>query len=311
MYLLEAEDDTIPAFKDTWSALGDSIVVVGGDGLWNCHVHTDDIGGAIEAGVEAGRPRTIRVTDLLEQVEEEEWVRAQDPSIGGGAREFSERRRVATGVVSVGVGDGIRRLLTSLGVDEVVAGGQSMNPSTAQMLEAVERCASDAVIVLPNNKNIIAVARQVDALTEKSVAVVPTESVVEALAALVEYDPEASLDDNLAAMSDAASRVAAGEVTQAVRASTAECGHISAGDWIAIAPSGIVLSAPTSADAAFGLVDSLVTEDSEIVTVLVGAEAHGNDPQRIQEHIKFNHPQLEVEVHEGGQPLYPYLIGVE
>jgi hypothetical protein len=312
MYLLEAHDDTIPAFKETWSALGDSIVVVGGEGLWNCHVHTDDIGGAIEAGVEAGRPRTIRVTDLLEQVEEEEWVRAQDPSIGAGARETSDGRRpVATGVVAVGVGDGIRRLLTSLGVHEVVAGGQSMNPSTAQMLEAVDQCTSEAVIVLPNNKNIIAVARQVDALTDKSVAVVPTESVVEALAALVEYDPEATLDDNLAAMSDAASRVAAGEVTQAVRASKAECGSIAAGDWIAIAPSGIVLSAPTSADAAFGLVDALVTEDSEIVTVLVGAEAHGNDPQRIREHIKFNHPQLEVEVHEGGQPLYPYMIGVE
>ena len=240
MYLLEAEDSTIDAFKQTWAALGDSIVVVGGDGLWNCHVHTDDIGGAIEAGIEAGRPRQMLVTDLLEQVEEEQWVREQDPSlarVGAGAADPGPT--VATAVVSVGVGEGVRRLLGSLGVHEIVAGGQSMNPSTAQILEAVERCPSDAVVILPNNKNIIPVARQVDGLTERRVAVVPTTSVVEALAALVAYDPQAELDDNVEAMDDAASRVAAGEVTQAVRDSVAECGPIAAGDWLAIAGDGI------------------------------------------------------------------------
>ena len=115
MYLLEAEDATIPAFKQTWAALGDSIVVVGGDGLWNCHVHTDDIGGAIEAGIEAGRPRHIRVTDLLEQVEEEQWVREQDAALAdmSGATEPARapESEVETAVVAVGVGEGIRRLL--------------------------------------------------------------------------------------------------------------------------------------------------------------------------------------------------------
>ncbi|MGZ4711527.1 MAG: DAK2 domain-containing protein [Acidimicrobiia bacterium] len=308
MYLLDAVDETIPAFKSTWAALGDSIVVVGGDGLWNCHVHTDDIGGAIEAGIEAGRPRNIRVTDLLEQVEEEGWVAeaaALAPIV------HAPEDLVETAVVAIAVGDGVRRLLASLGVQEIVAGGQSMNPSTAQILEAVERCPADSVIVLPNNKNIVAVARQVDALTPKSVAVVPTHSVVEALAALVGYDPDADLDTNVTALAESVARVAAGEVTQSVRDTVAECGPIRKGDWIAIGREGICVATDSAAQAAFALLDELIDADSEIVTVLVGSEARGAETQRVREHIALNHPGIEIEVHDGGQPLYPYLIGVE
>jgi DAK2 domain fusion protein YloV len=310
MYLLEAEDPTIKAFKETWAALGDSIVVVGGDGLWNCHVHTDDIGGAIEAGIEAGRPRQVRVTDLLEQVEEEQWVRDQD-SNAPDAPSGPTGPPVATAVVAIGVGEGVKRLLMSMGVHEVVAGGQSMNPSTAQILEAVERCPSQSVVVLPNNKNIVPVARQVDALTERTVEVIPTTSVVEALAALVAYDPQAELADNQAAMEEAAARVAAGEVTQAVRDSVAECGPIATGDWLVINKDGICATATNPVDAALALVAALVTEDSEIVTVLAGADARGAETERVRAQVAFAHPHVEVEVHEGGQPLYPYLIGVE
>jgi DAK2 domain fusion protein YloV len=308
MYLLDAEDDTVPALKSTWATLGDSIVVVGGDGLWNCHVHTDDIGGAIEAGIEAGRPRNIRVTDLLEQVEEEAWV-AEAAAVAPIVH--APEDMVETAVVAVGVGDGVRRLLASLGVQEIVAGGQSMNPSTAQILEAVERCPSDAVIVLPNNKNIVAVARQVDALTPKHVAVVPTHSVVEALAALLGYDPDADIDTNVTALAECVARVSAGEVTQAVRDTVAECGPVRKGDWIAIGPEGVCVATDSAADAAFGLADALVDDDSEIVTVIVGADARPAETQHVREHLALTFPNVEVEVHDGGQPLYPYLIGVE
>jgi DAK2 domain fusion protein YloV len=308
MYLLEAEDGTIPAFKDTWGVVGDSIVVVGGDGLWNCHVHTNDIGAAIEAGIQAGRPREIRITDLIEQVEEEQWVRTAVDVSGDADMSVPQ---VMTAVVAVAVGEGLRRLLRAVGVQEVVAGGQSMNPSTAQILEAVERAPADAVVVLPNNKNIVAVAEQVDALTERTVGVVPTHSVVEALAALVVYDPDADLETNRAAMTEEASRVRAGEVTQAVRASTAECGEIAKGDWIAITREGICASAGSVTDAAIALLDLLIDEDSELVTVLLGADAGPHDASRVREHLGLEHPHVEVEVHEGDQPLYPFLIGVE
>jgi hypothetical protein len=309
MYLLEASDETMPSFRDTWSAIGDSIVVVGGDGLWNCHIHTNDIGGAVEAGIDAGRPHKIRITDLIEQVEEERWVREAD--VLADLDDFDDQTAVTTAVVAVGVGDGIRRLFTSLGVQQVVAGGQSMNPSTAQILEAVEQCKADSVVVLPNNKNIVAVAQQVDALSEKQVAVIATHSVPEALAALVEYDPSATVADNSASMQDAIGRVRTGEVTQAVRTAAVDGEQIRAGDWIALARDGVVGSAGSPADAVCKLLDRLVDDDSEIVTVLVGCDAAAKDTERIREHIEYAFPHLEVEFHDGGQPLYPYLVGVE
>jgi DAK2 domain fusion protein YloV len=309
MYLLDAPDDMLPLFRNTWSAIGDSIVVVGGDGLWNCHIHTNDIGGAIEAGIDAGRPHKIRVTDLIEQVEEEQWVREADALAD--LEEFAERAAVTTAVVAVGVGDGIRRLFKSLGVQHVVAGGQSMNPSTAQILEAVDQCKSEAVIVLPNNKNIVAVAKQVDSLTEKQVEVIATQSVPEALAALVDYDPNATVDDNATAMHDAVKRVRTGEVTQAVRSASVDGADVREGDWIALARDGVIGAAGSPGDAVCKLLDVLVDDDSEIVTVLVGCDAPTKETERIREHIEYAFPHLEVEFHDGGQPLYPYLVGVE
>ncbi len=310
MFLLDADTATIAPFRETWLTIGDSIVVVGGDGLYNCHIHTNDIGSAIEAGIQAGRPYEIRVTDLFEEVEAEEasWVR----EAAGAPGSAGAHPAVTTAVVAVAVGDGVRRLLHGLGVQEVVAGGQSMNPSTAQILEAVEATNSDSVIVLPNNKNIIAVAQQVDSLTDKHVEVVPTTSVIEALAALVGYDPDEEIGPNAAALTDALGRVGSGEVTQAVRDSTAECGEIRQGDWLAIARTGgIVAACPTTSAACAALLDQLVDDDSEIVTVVVGAEARAADSEHIREHLKLAHPHVEVEFHEGGQPLYPYLVGVE
>jgi dihydroxyacetone kinase-like predicted kinase len=186
-----------------------------------------------------------------------------------------------------------------------------MNPSTAQILEAVDACSADGVIVLPNNKNIVPVAQQVPGLTDLPVAVVPTASVVEALSALVAYDPDASLDANRAAMEEAASRVRTGEVTQAVRDSVAECGPIATGDWIAITREGIEAAVKSATDAATALLDALVDDDSELVTIIVGAEADAGETARISEHVAAARPDVEVEVHQGDQPLYPYLIGVE
>jgi dihydroxyacetone kinase-like predicted kinase len=187
-----------------------------------------------------------------------------------------------------------------------------MNPSTAQILEAVEACNADAVIVLPNNKNIVPVARQVDALTAKKVAVVPTTAIPEALAALVDYDPHADVGANERAMGEALARVRTGEVTQAVRASVAECGPIAQGDWIALTrEGGIIATDDSPADAVCHLLADLVDEESEIVTVVVGADAPASETQRIREHIELQFPHVEVEFHDGGQPLYRYLVGVE
>jgi len=308
MYLLEAPDEAMPAFREVWAGIGDSIVVVGGDGIFNCHIHTDDIGGAIEAAIEIGRPRQIRVTDLLDElheVEEERWVREAE------APPQPEVEPVPCGVVAVASGDGLRRVFQNLRVQQVVTGGQSMNPSTAQLLEAVEAVPAPEVVVLPNNKNIIAVAEQVDALTDKVVRVLPTRSITEGFAALLAYDPEATAEDNVEAMREHAEAVVHGEVTRAVRSSTSDAGPIAEGDWLGIARDGIRAVAPELGEAACALLDQLVTDDHELVTIIEGDGASPGCTRHVTAWLEEHRPGVEAEVLHGGQPLYPYLFGIE
>jgi uncharacterized protein len=312
MYFLEAPDESIAGFKDVWASIGDSIVVVGGDGIWNCHIHTDDIGAAIEAATDIGRPRKIRVTDLLEEVEEERWVR--EATAAGKADEEPPHVNApcATAIVAVASGDGLRRLFLSLGVQRIVTGGQSMNPSTAQLLEAVDACPADSVVILPNNKNIIAVAEQVAPLTSKSVRVVGTRGATEGLAAAMQYDPEGDVDTNATAMRSAASAVISGEITTAVRDTTSDAGEIHSGDFLGITrDGGIVVVAPLLVDTATGLLDRLVSSDHEIVTIIEGEGSSVATTRLITEWIADNRPGASAEVHHGGQPLYPYLFGIE
>ncbi len=308
MYLLEAPDHSIAGFKAVWAGIGDSIVVVGGDGMWNCHIHTSDIGAAMEAAMDAGRPRNIRVTDLTDQVEEESWVRR---AAGTAAPVEDLGPPPVTSVVAVATGDGIGRIFLSLGVRDIVAGGQSMNPSTEQILEVMDATRGAEVILLPNNKNIVAVALQACELSTKPARVVETAGIQEGFAALLEYDPEAGADANAAAMTAAASRVTAGEVTRAVRAGETEMGEIAAGDWIGLSRRGIEVVAGNAADAATRLLDRLLTEGSEIVTIIEGLGAKPADTRRVTEWLTEQRPGLAVELHHGGQPLYPYLVAVE
>jgi len=311
MYLLEAADETIPAFKEVWAGLGDSIVVVGGDGLWNCHIHTDEVGPAIEACLDAGRPRSIRVTDLLEEVEEERWVREGAGDQASGPSEAPLGPTPVTSVVAVASGDGIGRIFRSLGVQRLIAGGQSMNPSIAELVEAVDALDSDEVIVLPNNGNIRPVANRVDELSVKRVWVVPTETITEGFAALLAYDPEAGGEANAAAMEATARRVVPGEVTRAVRDAETAAGPVRTGDWLGLSRDGIEVVGDTLSAAACGLLELLVTADHDLVTIIEGEGSGAADTRRITEWLKEARPVVETEVHHGGQPLYPYLFSIE
>jgi DAK2 domain fusion protein YloV len=305
MFFLHADDADVPRFKDSWMAVGDSIVVVGGNGLYNCHIHTNDIGAAIEAGVEAGRPSKIRVTDLLDEVEEQQWVR--DAAVPPAA----VAEHVTTAVVTVGVGEGVVRMLRSLGAHEVVSGGQSMNPSTADLVDAIERVHAGGVVILPNNKNIVPVALQAAKQVDVPVHVVPTRSVAEGLAALVAYDPEAPADENVPAMESAAHAVVSGEVTRAVRDAQTDAGEVRVGDHIGVGTGGVLSVSDTVIGAATGLLAALLDDSHEILTIIAGIEAREADTAAICAWLETEHPDVEVEVHNGGQPLYAYEFGVE
>jgi len=336
MFLLELDDTKSKAFMQKWGEVGDSIVVVGGDGLYNCHIHTNDIGAAIEAPISlGGRPHQIRVTDLFEEVAEEHEKREAQigapsgadattlggTSSGGGAtsrggkpsfKTHAALPEVTCAVVAVASGDGIAELFGNLGVHGVVTGGQTLNPSTQELLDAVEHMNAQQVVILPNNKNIIPVAKQVDGLTKKEVRVVPTCSMPEALAALVAYDPEASAEHNGGSMAKAAAAVVTGEVTTAVRDTKTDAGAVKEGDSIGLVRGdGVVAIAADVFECSTALLKHIVSADRELLTIITGADAKAATTEKIVEWVGSHFPSLVCEVHRGGQPLYPYLFGVE
>ncbi len=322
MFLLDLDDTKLKKFKNAWGEIGDSIVVVGGDGIYNCHIHTNDIGAAVEAPLNVGgRPSKIRITDLFEEVAEEHAKREATIGIpSGGVAGAGERHNfmqsalppVTCAVVAVASGDGLAELFGQMGVHGVVTGGQTMNPSTQELLDAVEHMNATQVVILPNNKNIIAVANKIDELTKKDVRVVPTCSMPEALAALVAYDPEASAEHNGSQMLRAASSVATGEVTQAIRDTNSDAGPVKAGDFIGLVRGdGVVAVAKTLDAVCHDLLAKLITPQRELLTIITGSDATSQATDALVAHVGQVHPHISCEVHFGGQPLYPYLFGVE
>ncbi len=320
MFFCDLADERIEEFKTGWGEIGDSIVVVGGDGLWNCHVHTNDIGASIEVPLDlGGRPREIRVTDLFEEVDEEHAKReaaivAASPT--GTNADFNRPGAglppVTTAVVAVCSGEGLVELFGQLGVQGVVTGGQTMNPSTAELLDTVRHVNADQVVILPNNSNIIPVAEQVDALTTKTVAVVPSRTVPEALTALVVYDPEATVESNAAEMAEAITTVTTGEVTQAVRDAPGPMGDIRTGDWLGLVDGeGIVAVADKLEATVLRLLERVVADDIELVTVITGADADHEVTSAVEGWLADHRADVTVEIQHGGQPLYPYLVGAE
>ena len=338
MFLLSAPDESIDGFKAAWDSLGDSIVMVGGDGLWNCHIHTDDIGPVIEAGIDVGRPHRIQITDLHEQVaglgahgahagqhsahgahagqHSAHGAHAGQHSAHAGAGaetagDPAQRPLVGCAVVAVSPAAGLDELFASLGCHELVTGGQTMNPSTAELLAAIEAAPSEQVVVLPNNSNIVPVARQAGEHAGKTVTVVATTSVPAGLAALIGYNPDASADANAASMGDTAGAVSAGEVTQAVRDTTSPAGPVAAGQWIGLDGGGISAAGDSAAAAAVGLLDGMLTPAHEILTLIEGAGARAAETAEVMAWLAEHWPDVEVERHVGGQDHYPYLFGIE
>ncbi len=308
MFFLDAADDRIDDFKSAWAEVGDSIVVVGGDGLWNCHIHSNDIGASIEAAIAAGRPHQIRVTDLFEQVEHlEEVFHPHDDAMV----QITNPEPATTAVVAVAVGHGVQQIFESLGVHAVIRGGQSMNPSTRQLVQAVEQVDADQVVILPNNKNIIPVAEQVDGEVDKHVVVVGTRGIAEGFASLLAYDPGADASTNASTMAEAAAAVVAGEVTCAVRDSDTDAGPVAVGDWIGLDRHGVRSIAGSIADATYALLELLVGDAHELVTIIAGADADAATNDAVTSWLAEHRPDVDVELHDGGQPLYPYYLGIE
>jgi DAK2 domain fusion protein YloV len=316
MFLLEAPDEAMPAFREVWAGTGGSVAIVGGDGLYKCHIHTDDIGAAIEAAIEIGRPRHIRVTDLAEQVEEERWVREAGTEAAGAEDDDGHGEVLETAVVAVCAGEGVKRIFRSLGARRFVVGGGPANPSVGELLDAIAGAPAEGVVVLPNSPNVVPSAEQAVASCGKKARVVPTSGIAEGFAALLAYDPEADVDTNADAMAAAAARVLPGEVARASRSASTEVGMVEEGDWVGLSRQQVKVVVPASqgpAGAAIALVGALVNEEPgcEVLTVIEGEGATPAATRRLVEWVSEHLPGVETEVHHGGQPLYAYVLSLE
>jgi DAK2 domain fusion protein YloV len=298
MYLLDAEDDAIPALRARLQGLGDSLVVVGGEGLWNVHVHVDDVGAAVEAGIEAGSPRRIRVTHFAEQV-----ARAREKR--------AERRGRA--VVAVTAGDGLAALFRDAGA-LVLEGAPGRRPSTGEILAAIEESHAEEVVVLPNDPDSVGVAEAAAAAAEERgdvrVVVVPTRAQVQGIAAIAVHEPGRPFDSDVVHMTSAARGTRHGAITVASKQAMTTAGPCEPGDVLGVLQGDFAVVGDDLFDVGTAVLERLLTGGGELVTLVTGEEC-GDLAERTEAWVEAHHPGVDVVVYDGGQARYPLLVAVE
>ena len=293
-------------FYNYLADLGDSLLVINDDEVVKVHVHTEHPGKVLTWGQQFGDLQTVKVDNMRWQ--QEEIMKEDQPAQPTAA---APQETPATAVIAVASGDGVAKLLQSLGVTQVIAGGQTMNPSIQDLADAINQSGAKQALILPNNGNIFMAAEQAAQVADIPVQIVHTKTIAQAMSALLEYNPEASLADNQAAMESVLGNVASGEVTVAVRDTQLNGQTIHKDDYMGIVDGEIVAVAPTVAAAAEKMVAAMLGEDSEVVTILYGADGSKEAAEALKEQILTQDDELDVQIYEGDQPVYPYLISVE
>ncbi len=305
MYLLAADDDAVPALRAELAPLGDSLVVVGGDGLWNVHLHVDDVGAAIEAGIRAGTPRRVEVVHFAEQVERAQAGRGSRPA----AAEGGLRGRA---VLALALGPGLAALFREAGA-EVLEVTTTRRPTSADLLQALLACPGEEVVVLPNHAGTIAAAEAAAheaAQRGRRVVVVPTRAQVQGIAALAVHEPGRALDNDVVHMTDAARGARHGALTVATEPAMTSAGPCSPGDVLGAVQGDFVIVGDDLFEVATGVLERLLGTGGELVTLVAGAEA-GDLAQACEHWVDHTHPGTDVVVLVGGQEHYPLLVSVE
>ena len=294
-------------FRNYLNELGDSLLVVADDEIIKVHVHTERPGEVMNYGQRFGSLMKVKVDNMRLQHEE---VLKTDYTAK--VKEAAQKQKAEYGIVAVAAGEGVQELFKSMGVTTIINGGQTMNPSTEDILQAVKEAHAEKVIVLPNNKNIQMAANQAAEVSEDAaVAVVATRTISEGLASLLAFNPEASLEDNQAAMSEQMTLVSSGQITNAVRDTNIDGVEIKKDDFMGIVDGKILVSIADRKEATLATVEKMINDDSEILTIIYGEDAAASEVEEITEAVEAKYPDVEVEVHEGNQPVYTYLLSVE
>jgi len=304
-FLLFGEGIDSSAVHDFVSTKGGSELVVGSEGEYKVHVHTNDPGSVLAHMTGIGEVAEVHIHNMRRQSQD------RDASLQGKAPVVAAKPKKPIGFVAVAAGEGLGAILTSLGVDVVVSGGQTMNPSTSDLLDAIAAVPADKVLVLPNNKNILMAANAAAEVAEKAVAVVATTAVPQAFAAMLAWDGTDNLEANAVAMLAAAQEVRSGEVTQAVKDAKGKVGAIKGGQFIGISDHEIEVVGDDMTTVAAGLATVLLSDGAETLTLLAGVDLTDEALATLEERISEAHPEVDIETHRGEQPLYPVLMSAE
>ncbi len=286
-------------FREHLSNLGDSLLAVSDGEVAKVHVHTEHPGDVFQYGSQFGQLGKIKIDNM----------RIQHETIVDNDEQKQET--VDFAVIAVASGNGIRKLFESEGVNRIISGGQTMNPSTADIVNAIKKSGAKQAIILPNNGNIVMAAKQAAEVSDIPVGIVPTKTISQGLTAMLSFDPNASVDENVEAMTEDLDTVVSGEVTQANRDTVIDEIEIHKNDYLGIVDGSIRVDNPNLINATVEMIEKMLDEDSEIVTLMYGRDSNKSQADQVVEKLEANHDDLEFEIHDGGQPVYNFLVSVE
>ena len=304
------DDEEELKFKAFLESIGDSIVVVSDDDVVKVHVHTNNPGLAIERALTYGSLSRMKIDNMREEHNERMEMTAAAAPVQEVPK--AEEPRKEYGFIAVSVGEGLSEIFKGIGTDYMIEGGQTMNPSTEDMINAIEKVNADVIYIFPNNKNIILAAEQAKYLVEdKRIIVVPSKTIPQGIAALISFSPEAGPEENLENMVEEMGRVHTGQITYAVRNTNIDGMEIREGDIMGIGDSGMLAVEQNVETAVLKTIERMVDEDSELISIYFGADVEEADAETLLEQIEEAYPDCEVELNHGGQPVYYYLLSVE
>ena len=302
-------------FKAYLESIGDSIVCVADEDVVKVHVHTNDPGLAIQKALTYGQLSRMKIDNMREEHQEKLIKDAEKTAAEQAAKKAQMKKkepRKQVGFIAVSIGDGMNEIFRELGVDYIIEGGQTMNPSTDDMLTAIDNVNADHIFILPNNKNIILAANQARSLTkDKDILVIPTKTVPQGITAVINYMPEADVDTNLETMEEGIKNVKTGQVTYAVRDTHIDDKTIHEGDIMGIGDQGILSVGQSVEETTKEMLEAMVDEDTELISMYYGQDVLAEDAERFAEAVAELYPNADVDLHSGGQPIYYYVVSVE
>lgn len=304
VFNIKAEMD----FKAYLESIGDSIVVVADEDVVKVHVHTNDPGLAIQRALKYGALSNMKIDNMRLEHQEKLFKQSQKEA----AAESEPMPKKDVGFIAVSVGEGINEIFKSLGVDYIIEGGQTMNPSTEDMLNAIDKVNADIVFILPNNKNIILAANQAQMLVkDKKIIVIPTKTVPQGITAVINYIPDLSAEENEQTMTEEIKNVATGQVTYAVRDTNIDGKEIKQGDFMGLGDSGILSVGTTITDVALSMIDEMMQDELELISIYYGSEITEEDAENLKKLTEEKYPDCDIELQYGGQPIYYYIVSAE